>query len=62
MKNEAFVEEMKVGFGVLVLELMRSLFVRIIRRLTVLVDKLESALEKRLQQKASAKNSGDTVG
>ena len=40
MENEAFVEEMKVGFGVLVLELMRSLFVRVIRRLTVLVDKL----------------------
>jgi hypothetical protein len=62
MKNEAFVEEMKVGFGVLVLELMRSLFVRIIRRLTVLVDKLESALEKRLQQKMVANTSGDTVG
>lgn len=54
MENEAFVEEMKVGFVVLVLELMRSLFTRIIRRLTVLVDKLETAVEKRLQAKRIA--------
>ena len=54
MKNETFVEEMKVGFGAMVLGLMRALFVRVIRQLTVLVDKLEHALEKRLQADAIA--------
>ena len=54
MENEAFVEEMKVGFAVMVLGLMRNLFLRAIRRLTVLVEKLETALEKRLLARAVA--------
>jgi len=54
MDNEAFIKEIKVGFGVMVLGFLRNLFLRVIRRLTVLAEKLECALEKRLQADAIA--------
>ena len=48
MKNEAFMDEVKVGFGVMVLGFLRDLFTRIIRGLTILQNKLTDAVEKRL--------------
>lgn len=48
MKNEAFMDEVKVGFGVMVLGFLRDLFTRIIRGLTILQNKLTNAVEKRL--------------
>ena len=46
MENEAFVEEMKVGVGVLVLGLMRNLFIRVIRRITILMKNAKNRLGK----------------
>jgi hypothetical protein len=54
MKNEAFIEEVKVGFGVFLLGLFRNLFKRMIRGLTILEEKLADAIEKRLPLNAAA--------
>ena len=56
MENETFVEEMKVGFGVLVLGLMRNLFLRVIRRITILMKNAKKRLGK-----TTPKQSGSVI-
>ena len=53
MKITAFIEEVKAGFGVFLLGLLRNLFKRIIRGLTILEKKVSDALEKRLPLNAA---------
>lgn len=54
MENEAFIEEIKVGFGVVVLGFLRAFFKRFIRGLAILENKLHCALKKRLHADAAA--------
>ena len=59
MENEAFVEEMKVGVGVLVLGLMRNLFIRVIRRITILMKNAKKRLGKATPHKSVSVEEGD---
>ena len=54
MKNETFIEEVKVGFGVFLMGFFRNLFKRILRGLTILEKKLADAIEKRLPLRSAA--------
>ncbi len=54
MENEAFIAEVKAGFGVFILGILCNLFKRMIRGLTILERKLTDAIEKRLPLDAVA--------
>ncbi len=54
MKNEAFIEEVKVGFGVFLMGFFRNLFKRIVRGLVILEKKLADAIKKRLPLRSAA--------
>ncbi len=51
METETFIQEVKVGFGVVVLGFLRTFFSRIIRGVIILEYKLRCAIKKRLQVK-----------
>ncbi len=54
METEAFIKEVKVGFGVFVLGVVRAFFIRVIRGLTVLKNKLVFAIKKQLPEETVA--------
>ena len=54
MENEAFIKEIKVGFGVVVLGFFRTLFTHFLRGLTELENKIHCAIKKRLHSDAAA--------
>ena len=54
MKNEAFIEEVKVGFGVFLMGFFRTLFKRIVRGLVILEKKLADAIKKWLPLRSAA--------
>ena len=54
MENEAFIEEVKVGFGVFLMGFFRNLFKRVIRGLVILEKKLADAIKKRLPLRSAA--------
>ncbi len=54
MKNETFIEEVKVGFGVFLMGFFRNLFKRMVRGLVILAKKLEDAIKKRLPLRSAA--------
>ena len=54
MKNEAFIEEVKVGFGVFLVGFFRNLFKRIVRGLVILEKKLADAIKKWLPLRSAA--------
>lgn len=48
METEAFIKEVKVGFGVFVLGVVRAFFIRVIRGIIILKNKLVSAIKKQI--------------
>lgn len=52
MKNEAFIKEVKVGFGGVIFHFFKTLFKLTVRGLTILENKIVGLLKKKLPEAA----------